>query len=334
MDPRGRHADWDDLSVNTRLQLFQMLRELEIPSFPTATNEELITIIESRLNPDDSAKKAAARQIYTNLDAKQRPKKQFYLSRLFFVAFLIFIFYILFTYFTSPLPYCSDNEDMKDEAGNVKCRKCPDNAVCGNKRAKCDKNSFLSAVGCRNKSKKRLYYAATQIANYISDRDGDCINSNPKLTLEQFSSMFSSFSPLIFINETGFGIVISDDNKTIYSIKPKIPRICRIISAIDDNPNVVGPIVILLTVQFIFYLMRKKHQNKINIAKQLAQEAHKILCTTDKQMFMYDMKVQLRAKYLNIDSIWKYVTRFIEEDSHVLVGVHGTRHEVYWKWIQ
>ena len=184
MDPRGRHAHWDDLSSNSRSQLFQMFRELEVPFFPNATNEELITIIESRLNPDDSAKKASARQIYTSFNSKQRSKKPFYLARLFFVTFLIFLIYIIVTYITSPLPYCSDNENMIDENGNSKCRKCPDNANCGNKRAKCDKNSFLTVVGCRSKSKKKLYYAATQIANYISERNGDCINPNSNLTLE------------------------------------------------------------------------------------------------------------------------------------------------------
>ena len=333
MDPRGRHAHWDDLSVNTQQQLFQMLRELEVPFFHNATNDELITIIESRLNPEDAEKKASARKIYTNMNAKQRSKKPFYLARLVSICILIFLIYIIITYLISPLPYCLDNESTKNTNGKAKCQKCPDHANCGNKRAKCDKDSFLSVVGCRKKSKKKLYYAATQIANYISERDGDCINANPKLTIAEFSSMFSFFSPSIFTNETGFGIVISNDNQTIYSIKPKIPRICRVISAIDDHPNVVGPIVILLTIQFIFYLMRRMKLSKIRIARQLAQEAHKILSTTDKQIFMYDMKVQLRAKYLNIDSIWKYIVQFIEEDSHVLVGVHGARHDVYWKWV-
>lgn len=333
MDPRGRHAHWDDLSSNTRSQLFQMFRELEIPFFPNATNEELITIIESRLNPEDNEKKASARQIYTSFNSKQRSKKPFYLARLFFVTLLIFLIYIIATYITAPLPYCLDNENPIDINGNAKCQKCPDNANCGNKRAKCDKNSFLSSVGCRSKSKRKLYYAATQIANYIAERDGDCINSNPRLTVDEFSSMFSSFPSSIFNDEPDFGIVVSSTNQTIYSIKPKVPPICKVISAINTHPNIVGPIFILLTIQFVFYLMRRRKQSKILIAKELAQEAHKILSTTDKQIFMYDMKVQLRAKYLNIDSIWKYVIHFIEEDSHVLVGVHGARHEAYWKWV-
>ena len=325
IDPRGLHAHWDDLSANTRLQLFQMLRELEVPSFPTATNNELIAIIESRLDPKDANKKALARQIYTTLSFKERSKKPFMLTRLFAITLVIFIAYIVMSYLFSPLPYCTDRI-------TTKCRQCPDNAKCGRKRAKCDDDSFLSVVGCRKKANKKLYVAAAHIAKYIAEYDGDCINENPPLSIKNFQEMFPDFSYSIFLNESDFGIVVEND--TIFAKKPKIPRVCRMINAIDQHPNVVGPIIIAIAILLTYYLMKRRRQNRIDKAKELAQEAHKILATTDKQIFMYDMKVQLRAKYAAIDPIWKYIINFIEEDSHVLVGVVGSRHEVYWKWVQ
>ncbi|OHT15564.1 hypothetical protein TRFO_02911 [Tritrichomonas foetus] len=324
MNPRGLHAHWDDLYANTRPQLFQMLRELEVPSFPTATNDELIAIIESRLDPKDSNKKAIARQIYTTLSYKQRTQQSFMLPRIIAVTFVLFLVYLIASFFTAPLPYCSDTI-------TTKCRQCPDNANCARKKAKCGEDSFLSAVGCRKKSSQRLYTAAGHIAKYIAQRDGDCINDYPRLTLEEFTNMFPSFQPSIFQNETGFGIKIEDNY--IFALKPKVPKICKVINAIDNNPNIIGPIIIGLCVLLFYYLYKRRHQNRIDKAKELAQEAHKILATTDQQIFMYDMKVQLRAKFSAIDSIWKYIVSFIEEDSHVLVGVVGARHEVYWKWV-
>jgi hypothetical protein len=68
-------------------------------------------------------------------------------------------------------------------------------------------------------------------------------------------------------------------------------------------------------------------------AKELAKQAQKILSTSDRHIYMYDIKVQLRAKNPNIDELWKYVVRFIEEDSHIESHVVGARHEAYWKWI-
>lgn len=322
---RRHYGHWDDLSSNTRLELLQMMRELEVPFFPTAKNEELIAIIESRLDPKDPQKKAKAKQIYTTLNFKSRSKKPFYFVRLLTIFTIIFFTILLYKKFKSPLPYCNEDNEY------TPCRKCPENADCGSTKAKCGNNQFLSVVGCRPKSVRKTYYAAFKISDYIKQRDGDCISNYTHLSLDDYSKMFPELNYTFFTKEPGFGIVVSDDQ--IFSQEPIIPYICKFIAMIDRNPNIVGPIIILIIIFTIYSLHQRQRQKKIRIAKSLAKAAHKILATTDIPIFMYDMKVQLRAKYPNIDAIWKHVMKFIEEDSHVMIGNSGSRHEVYWKWV-
>ena len=101
----------------------------------------------------------------------------------------------------------------------------------------------------------------------------------------------------------------------------------------DEQSNIFGPIVIIIFMLISVFLVKQRRKRKLEIAKNIARRAHKILATTDGQIYMYDMKVQLRHEFPNIDKYWKLTVRFIEGDSHVLVGVTGSRHDVYWKWI-
>ena len=94
---------------------------------------------------------------------------------------------------------------------------------------------------------------------------------------------------------------------------------------------VVGQLTIALVLVLAHLIGRRAHTRRMEMARELARQAHKILATTDQKIYIYDMKVQLRAKFAGIDRIWKYVVRFIEEDSHVLVV--GARHQVYWRWV-
>lgn len=319
------HPNWEDLQANSRLQLFQMLKELEVPAFPTATTNELITIIESYLHPDDTKKRKEVIEIYTKNRNQNRRKRPHRIIRTIAIIIASVLFISAIRYIGRPKPYCV-------KQNQVKCRPCPDLATCSKRKAKCPGKTVLTKVGCRPKSQKKSYKAAAHASRFIAERQGDCIQPLDPLTVENFQKIFKSVDISIFSKEPGFNIEIVND--TLVSNSPLIPKICVIMNSMESYADFIGPVVIALISLFAFWLVKQNKNHNYEIAKDLADQAHKILATSDKQIYMYDMKVQLRARYTNIDKVWKLVVKLIEDDSHVIVGVVGARHEVYWKWVQ
>ena len=172
---------------------------------------------------------------------------------------------------------------------------------------------------------------AIRASNYISRREGDCIEKRSNLTSEHFNILFPDVNLSIFESEEELNVKVVDG--IVLSTKPTVTYTCKAINFLEENPNITGPIVLLLTAAIIHAITAKLKKKDKEQAKELAKHAHKILATTDKQIYIYDMKVQLRAKNKRIDRLWKSVVKYIENDSHVIVGVMGARHEVYWKWI-
>ena len=321
------HPNWEDIDSNSREQLIQMLKDLEIPYFSSATNKELKQIISARLNPKDQIAQQNVKKIFTETRYKQRAKVTQKTMRFtgFLLAFTIFL--IFANRFTSPLPYCTAGEKPEIH----KCRPCPDSATCTKQKAKCPKYEFLSPLGCRPYETKKMVKHALRASRYIARRDADCIDSPEDLTVDSFHILFPDINISIFETEKDLNIII--DNGTVHSTKPKPSIVCLAIQLMDNNPNIIGPIVLVITSICIYYIALRIKRKNIEEAKDLAKLAHKILATTDKQIYIYDMKVQLRAKNPHIDRLWKTVVKYIENDSHVIVGVMGARHEVYWKWI-
>jgi hypothetical protein len=79
---------------------------------------------------------------------------------------------------------------------------------------------------------------------------------------------------------------------------------------------------------------RRARAANLKAAAEIAAHAHRILATTDRAIYQYDLKAQLSAKCAGLDRIWGKIVRAIEENPHVCVGVAGSRHEIYWKWIR
>lgn len=319
------HPNWNDIDSNSRDQLIQMLKDLEVPYFDSATNNELKQIISFRLNPTDKVAEKKVKEIFTTTRYKKRTIVTKNTKRFLTFFVIIFAFFISANRITAPFPYCDSGIE------NAKCRKCPINATCEKGKAKCPKGEFLSQFGCRPYEYKKLYKHAMRASKFISRRDGDCIDKLDPIPIERFNILFPDIDVSIFDIEQGFGVSII--NSTLVSNNPQSSFVCKTITWMEKYPNIVGPIVIFLSGAIIYYIYHAIKNRDIEEAKKLAKLAHKILATTDKQIYMYDMKVQLRAKNSRIDRLWKSVVKYIENDSHVIVGVMGARHEVYWKWI-
>ena len=321
------HPNWEDINSNSREQLIQMLKDLEIPYFSSATNRELKQIISARFNPNDKVAQNKVTKIFTETRYKRRANISQKTRR--FALIIIFTIFVVFwiNKFTSPLPYCTGNDIDSD----VKCRPCPENAKCSKQKAKCPKHQFLTPLGCRPYETKKMYKHAYRASKYIARRDADCLEAPGNLTVESFKVLFPDVDTSIFENEKELNVLII--NGTVRSTKPSPSYVCQALNAMESHPNIIGPIVLTIASICFYYIGRRIKRKNIEEAKNLAKLAHKILATTDKQIYIYDMKVQLRAKNPHIDRLWKNVVKYIENDSHVIVGVMGARHEVYWKWI-
>ena len=317
------HAHWDDLAVNSRQQLFQIMRELELPYFPSATDEELLTIIRSRFEPKNKelAKKTA--EIYRLIRHKKRALHPYMRVRFAALLFVLFLVGFVMSRVNFRRPYCSDDKSFK------KCRPCPAGATCVGGKAKCDTGYFLSAVGCRSVQDQNRYWLAQRGAKFVARREGDCVHPKPPLSVDQFVHRFPTVSLAMYEREPDFGVYIV--NGTVRSHKQILPFACKIVRTMEAYPNIVGQVTIVLFIVVAHVLGRRAHMRRLEMARELARQAHKILATTDQKIYIYDMKVQLRARFAGIDRIWKYVVRFIEDDSHVLVV--GARHQVYWRWV-
>ena len=317
------HAHWDDLALNSRQQLFQIMRELELPYFSTATEDELRTIIRSRLDPKDKALARQVSEIYRSIRHKKRARNPY--MRVRFAALVLVLVGVGFglSRVNFQRPYCSTDKSFK------KCRPCPEGATCTGGRAKCPDGYFLSAVGCRSAVNQKRYRLVHRAAKFVARREGDCVQPKPPLTVDEFRHRFPNVALDVYERETEFGVYVA--NGTVRSRKPVLPTACKIVKAMEEHSNVVGQLTIALVLVLAHLIGRRAHTRRMEMARELARQAHKILATTDQKIYIYDMKVQLRAKFAGIDRIWKYVVRFIEEDSHVLVV--GARHQVYWRWV-
>jgi hypothetical protein len=176
----------------------------------------------------------------------------------------------------------------------------------------------------------KAYKTATKAASYIAERDGDCIEPQPFLSIHAFAELFPKTNLSFIESEPKFGII--DVNGTVRSLNPQAGIACRLLAKIDENTELVGLATFLLIVSGIWKIFRRRHEEKLKQAQEFAGQVCQILSTTDREVYQYDVKAQFRTKYRGIDAIWKYVVRYVEENSHVCVGVFGTRHEVYWKW--
>ena len=319
-------AQWEDVESNSRDDLLQIMKDLELPYHSSMTHEQLVAIVKNHVaggvNPVTRAK---VRQIYTH----DRYIRKFSLPALFVhrvIFFIVCVILLLLLHRLSlPPPFCSS--DRKFE----KCRPCPPGGRCSRGRVTCPKGTFLSVLGCRSKIEKKTIRRALKASIYIADRDGDCIEAKPYLTTEEFSYVFPKVNLTFLASEPGFNIEVV--NGSVRSTDPSPAMVCRFMNAIEHNANITGFVSFAIITAVIIYLVRRRKHERMRLAMDIAKQAHKILATTDKQIYMYDMKVQLRARYPNIDSLWKWVVRYVEDDSHVLVGLVGASHEVYWKWL-
>lgn len=318
------HPNWDDIDSNSREQLIQMLRELEVPYFASATMKELKLILQNRLDPTNKDIQRQVRLIFTESRYKKRTSISIKTIRILLIISIAIIGFFTFNYITRPLPYCTGSE----KTGT--CRPCPQLAKCSAYKAKCVSGYYLSDLGCYPTRYKKIFALANRGAKFVHRRDGDCLEHKDLLTIENFNILFPDVNTSIYSEFPKFNIKIS--NGTIKSTKPQVTYVCQVINAMERNPNIVGPIAIIILTILAYTIWKTQHEKDKAIARDLAKLAHKILATADKQIYIYDMKVQLRAKYRSIDRIWKTVVKYIENDSHVIVGVMGARHDTYWKW--
>ena len=317
-------TNWEDLESNSILELQKMMMELEIPIIINASKKELIPIIENKLKPN-SISNEKIKTIYISHTKTSKSKIPLYLIRIIIISILILFFNILIKRINRPKPFCNNYLYSNN------CLECPKGAICKKGKAKCEITEYLTSFGCKLRNKRRIYKNLIRASNYISKRAGDCIFNYPPLTLKQFEKLFPTITLNQFNEELDFNIYF--DNNSIYTLKPSIHSICFILEYLNKNYFFIGTIIFLILIIFIYKFNKNLNNFKIEKARELAKNAHKILSTTDKQIYMYDMKVQLRSQYQKIDEIWKYCVKAIEDNSHVLVGVVGVRHEVYWKWI-
>ena len=317
---------WEDLQSNSRDDLLQFMRDFELPYHSSMTHEQLVAIIQNHvargLNPAQNKK---IREIYMH----DRHIRRFSLPVLLIHRVIFFLgcvaCLVLLHRLSLPPPFCSSDKKFE------KCRKCPPGGHCSRGRVICPKGTFLSVLGCRNKIEKKTIRKALKAALYIADRDGDCIEAKPYLTTEEFEYVFPNVNLTFLTSEPGFCVEVV--NGSVRSTDPSPALVCRLIRTIERNQNATGFLSLAIVTTVIVWFVRRRKSEKIKLAMDIAKQAHKILATTDNQIYMYDMKVQLRARYPNIDSLWKLVVRYVEDDSHVLVGLVGASHEVYWKWL-
>jgi hypothetical protein len=320
------HAHWDDLSQNTREQLLQILGELEIPYCPSATTDDLTRIISSRLSgPDDEWTETITRIYATERYAKIGGKTTKFV-RIALILMVVGSCGLVMNRVHFRRPFCSDDQKFFRV-----CRPCPAGSKCSKGTAKCPDGQFLSAVGCRKKSFFRLYRDAARGARFISRRDGDCVTPAPPISAQEFLVHFPKINLEIYQREAGFNIIYK--NGTLISTAPSFPFVCRFVARINEHQEFVGLILFALVGWLIVWLVRRNRAKKMEDAKELAKQAQKILSMTDRPIYMYDIRAQLRVKNQKIDELWKYVVRFIEDDSHIVSQVVGARHEAYWKWI-
>lgn len=317
------HPNWDDIDSNTRDQLIQMLKELEVPYFASATMNELKLILQNRLDPTDKDIQKQVKLIFTESRYKKRTSLSIPTIRYLILICLSIVALLVFNYATRPLPYCT-NKRKSD------CRPCPQSAKCTAYKAKCPQGFYLSDLGCYPTRYKKIFAYANRGAKFVARRDGDCIERKDPLTIENFQILFPDVNASMYDEFSKFNIQII--NGTLKSTKPSVTYVCQIINAMEANPKIVGPMTIIVMIIIIYTVWKHQHEKDKELARDLAKLAHKILATADKQIYIYDMKVQLRAKYRNIDRIWKTVVKYIENDSHIIVGVMGARHDTYWKW--
>lgn len=319
-------GSWDDFPSNTREELVQKMNDFELPHFPGMTKDQLMLILENHIKRGTDPE--LAKKVH-NIYTKERHTKRRNISKeimrytIFFLLCVIFLF--LFHVWRAPPPYCTAKNSL------VNCIPCPDNAVCSKHRATCPKHYYLSKVGCRQKSQRKAIKHALCAAAYISDRDGDCIDPKPFLTIDEFEYIFPKANLTFILSDDVFGIQRVND--TLRSKTPVPSPVCTLLSAIDRHENEVGFGVLFLLVCTFVKIMSVRAERQKKLAMEIAKQTHKVLATTDRELYIYDIKVQMRAHYPNIDKLWKYVVKYVEEDSHVVVGVFGARHQVYWKWI-
>jgi hypothetical protein len=316
---------WDDLADNSREELLQIMNDMQLPYFHTITSEQLMAVIRQQLKPLVNECDDEVAKIYT----KDRHIKRFdfpvlLVHRLVIICMLVGTV-LIYHRMTAPPPFCFGRHPA---AG---CRPCPEGANCGNGWPKCSEGYLLTIAGCRSKKLKKQYRAAQKAARYIAERDGDCVDIPPPLTEADFRDLFPKVDLAFLKKEPAFGIITQ--NGTVQSLKPKLSLICRILTKMDQNVNLFGGCAVAFVAVAALYIWNRRNVERRELAREIAKQTHKILSTTDKEIYMYDIKVQLRVKYPQIDHLWKYVIRAVEEDSHVLVGTVGARHEVYWKWI-
>lgn len=318
-------GSWDDFPSNTYEELVQKMNDFELPYFQGMTREQLMMILENHMNRGSDP--SIAKEVH-NIYTKERHLKRRNISGELFRYILFFLFCIILFFLLhmwhSPPPYCT-GEHTKN------CRPCPDKAICIKHRAKCPKSCYLSKLGCRLKSERKTIQRALRASAYIADRDGDCIDPKPFLTVDEFAYLFPKANLTFMLSEASFAIEMV--NMTLRSRSPMPSPVCRLLDAIDRHENEVGSAVLVLIVCAFARLVKARNARMKKLAMEIAKQTHKVLATTDKELYIYDIKVQMRAHYPNIDKLWKYVVSYVEEDSHVVVGVFGARHEVYWKWV-
>ena len=313
---------WEDVNSNNRQQLIQMHKDLEIPIIVGASEEELKMVALSRLNPNDQVLREQVEEIYK--EERRNGNTFLFIIRLIIYTSLAFGVLHNLNKYLAPIPYCDNNMIHNG------CKKCPRGAECKGGSAFCGDGEYISKIGCVSIIKEPEINVMIMIANYISQRQGDCIEKLPDLRIGEFKNIFPFADIQSILNEEELGIRLI--NGTFKSVKPQITLICRAINYIEENRNIAAPIIIIMFGVFINYKVKARKNSRMEKAKEIAKSAHRILASTDKEVYIYDLKVQLRDKFKNLDPIWKYIVRYIENDSHVLVGFKGVRREAYWKW--
>lgn len=187
------------------------------------------------------------------------------------------------------------------------------------------------SIGCRHQTQKSIYHKAEKAAKYLKQRDGNCLIHNTPLSVSDFRRLFPKIDLEIFHREPSFNIQLT--NSSIFSIDSYSPVFCRIIEFVEKKSNFFGPSFLVIIIGFSWIFFKAQRQKKLLRCKKLANHALRLLSSTNKSIYIYDMKVQLRHQEKNIDSLWRSIVKFVEEDSSILVGAAGDRRNCYWKWI-
>jgi hypothetical protein len=189
----------------------------------------------------------------------------------------------------------------------------------------------LTIVGCRPKALRHSYKWAARAALSLAARDGDCVEPRAPLLAGEFEQLFPKTNLSFLASEPGFGVLV--ENGTVRSARPRPGIICRILTKMEAKHETVGLVSFVAIAAFLNWRRRKREADNLKVAGELAKHAHRILATTDQELYQYDIKAQLHAKDPRVDGIWKLVVRLIEQNPHVCIGVMGSRYETYWKWL-